>query len=176
VFRFATTLASVNDVSVASTGTGSSPTITSKGIGADQHEFIVNLSNVPNAQRTGVLLSGVTDSAGNAATTLAGTMGVLVGDTTANGVVNSSDVAQTQSQSGQLVTQSNFREDVTVNGSINSSDIALVQSKSGTGLPSSPSTASASSPSTTSVSSETTTSSTTKTKSRKTARTSSESR
>jgi hypothetical protein len=61
--------------------------------------------------------------------------GVLAGDTTANGAVNSSDIAQTQSQSGQLVTSSNFREDVTLNGSINSSDIVFVQSKSGTALP-----------------------------------------
>jgi hypothetical protein len=49
--------------------------------------------------------------------------------------VNSSDISQTQSQSGQVVTSSNFREDVTVNGSINSSDISFVQSKSGTALP-----------------------------------------
>ena len=62
-------------------------------------------------------------------------MGVLIGDTTANGAVNSSDIAQTQSQSGQSVTSSNFREDVTVNGLINSSDIELTQSKSGTALP-----------------------------------------
>jgi hypothetical protein len=62
-------------------------------------------------------------------------MGVLAGDTTGNGAVNSSDISQTQSQSGQLVTSSNFREDVTLNGSINSSDIAFVQSKSGTAIP-----------------------------------------
>jgi hypothetical protein len=62
-------------------------------------------------------------------------MGVLVGDTTGNAVVNSSDIAQTQSQSGQAVTAANFREDVNTNGLINSSDIALVQSKSGTALP-----------------------------------------
>jgi hypothetical protein len=61
-------------------------------------------------------------------------MSILVGDTTANGAVNSSDIAQTQSQSGQPVTFGNFREDVTANGLINSSDIALVQSKSGTAL------------------------------------------
>jgi hypothetical protein len=62
-------------------------------------------------------------------------MSVLAGDTTGNGLVNSSDIAQTQSQSGQSVGLSNFREDVTVNGAINSSDIAFVQSHSGTGLP-----------------------------------------
>jgi hypothetical protein len=50
-------------------------------------------------------------------------------------LVNSSDIAQTQSQSGQPVTSANFREDVTASGQINSSDIALVQSMSGTGLP-----------------------------------------
>jgi hypothetical protein len=55
--------------------------------------------------------------------------------TTANRLVNSSDISQTQSQSGQAVTGSNFREDVTINGQINSSDISFVQSKSGTGLP-----------------------------------------
>jgi hypothetical protein len=65
-------------------------------------------------------------------------MGVLAGDTTANGSVNSSDVAQTQSQSGQPVTSNNFREDVTINGAINSSDVSFVQSKSGTALPSLP--------------------------------------
>jgi len=60
---------------------------------------------------------------------------VLAGDTTANRIVNSSDIAQTQSQSGQPVTASNFREDVTVNGEINSSDISFVQANSGTALP-----------------------------------------
>jgi hypothetical protein len=62
-------------------------------------------------------------------------MGVLAGDTTANRAVNSSDIAQTQSQSGQQVGLTNFREDVTVNGQINSSDIGFVQARSGTGLP-----------------------------------------
>jgi hypothetical protein len=41
---------------------------------------------------------------------------------------------QVQSQSGQPVTQNNFREDVTINGALNSSDIALVQAQSGTAL------------------------------------------
>jgi hypothetical protein len=62
-------------------------------------------------------------------------MAALEGDTTGNRAVNSSDISQTQSQSGQLVTATNFREDVTVNGLINSSDIAVVQSRSGTALP-----------------------------------------
>jgi hypothetical protein len=93
----------------------------------------VNITGVTTAQTIIVTLAGVSD--GTNISDVQATMGVLVGDTNANGLVNSTDVSQTQSQSGQLVTSSNFREDVTVNGLINSSDVALVQSQSGTGLP-----------------------------------------
>src|SRR6202011_5773679 len=109
----------------------------SSAISPNGFEYVVNLTGVANAQRLTVALNGISDTAGNFTSTLPATMGVLLGDTTANGTVNSSDIAQTQSQSGQPVTTSNFREDVTVNGAINSSDIALVQSKSGTALPTS---------------------------------------
>jgi hypothetical protein len=83
----------------------------------------------------------VNNSIGN----FSATMGVLVGDTSDNTQVNSTDIQQTQTESGNPVTSSNFREDVTVNGLINSSDIALVQSQSGTNL-SAPSIAPAASP------------------------------
>jgi hypothetical protein len=49
--------------------------------------------------------------------------------------VNSADIGQTKSQSGQSVTSSNFREDVNADGFINSADIGLVKSRSGTALP-----------------------------------------
>src|SRR5205085_7050742 len=93
----------------------------------------VNLTKVTNAQTITISLNNVSDmtNVGNVSLPMA----VLEGDTTNNRAVNSSDIAQTQSQSGQAVTADNFREDVTVNGQINSSDISLVQSKSGTGLP-----------------------------------------
>jgi hypothetical protein len=61
-------------------------------------------------------------------------MTVLIGDTTGNYTVNSSDLSQVSAQSGQLVTVLNFRQDVTVNGSISSSDVSLTKSKSGTGI------------------------------------------
>jgi len=98
------------------------------------NDVTINLTGVPNASRCTVTLNGVTDgpSTPGAATV---PVNFLLGDTTANGSVNSSDISQTQSQSGQPVSSSNFREDVTVNGQINSSDISLVQSKSGTALP-----------------------------------------
>jgi hypothetical protein len=93
----------------------------------------VNLTKVTNAQTITISLTNVSDGTNIGNVSLP--MGVLEGDTTANRAVNSSDISQTQSQSGQEVTSDNFREDVTVNGLINSSDIALVQSRSGTALP-----------------------------------------
>jgi hypothetical protein len=126
VFTFANNI-SVEGADVSS-GTGSVSNYTAVG-----KEVTVNLSSVTNEQAITVALRGVND--GTNTSDVEVTMVVLLADTTANGAVNSSDIAQTQSQSGQLVTSSNFREDVTVNGEINSSDIALVQSKSGTGLP-----------------------------------------
>jgi hypothetical protein len=100
--------------------------------------------NVPTPQYVTVQLNGVTD-VNNSIGNFSATMGVLVGDTSDNTQVNSTDIQQTQSESGNPVTSSNFREDVTVNGLINSSDIVLVQSQSGTNL-SAPSIAPAASP------------------------------
>ena len=136
VFKFALPLSSVGGRSVSS-GVGS---VSSSSIGADHHEYIVNLIGVANAQYITVTLTNVVDVAGNSSSSVSATMGALLGDTTANGTVNSSDIAETQSQSGQPVSASNCRDDVNLSGEINSSDIAMVQSQSGTGLPSPPQT------------------------------------
>lgn len=92
----------------------------------------VNLTGVANAQWIVVTLNGVTEGTKTGDTSIA--MGVLVADTTADGSVNSADISQTKSQSGQIVMATNFREDVGADGSINSADISLVKSKSGTAL------------------------------------------
>jgi hypothetical protein len=62
-------------------------------------------------------------------------MGLLPGDTSGNGIVNSTDVTQAKSQSGQPTTAANFRQDVNNSGSINSTDVSTVKAKSGTALP-----------------------------------------
>ena len=49
--------------------------------------------------------------------------------------MNSSDVSQVKSQSGQPVTGSNFRTDIDANGAINATDIAIIKSQSGALLP-----------------------------------------
>ena len=132
IYAFANALTSVGGASVTS-GTGS---ISGSAIDSnDARNYIVNLTGVPNAQTITVSLANVNDSAGNSSASVSASMGVLLGDTTSNGSVNSSDISQTKAQSGQAVTATNFRQDVTVNGSINSSDISLVKSKSGTALP-----------------------------------------
>ncbi len=132
VFQFANPLTSVGGASV----TGGTGAVGSSGIdSSDARNYIVNLTGVTNAQIITVSLANVNDSAGNSSASVSASMGVLIGDTTADRFVNSGDIAQTKSQSGMGVTSLNVREDVTVDGSINSGDINLVKSKSGTALP-----------------------------------------
>jgi hypothetical protein len=90
----------------------------------------VPLTNIANAQTIGVTLFDVHQGA--QASDMAAQMSVLVGDTTGNRTVNSSDISETKAVSG---TAAASRNDVTVNGVINTSDISLVKSKSGTVLP-----------------------------------------
>jgi hypothetical protein len=116
----------VTSASVTS-GTGSVSSATISG-----NQVFVNLMNVANAQTITITLFGVNDGSHNGNVSIP--MGVLLGDTSANGAVNSTDVSQTKGQSGIVVTTSNFREDVTVNGSINSSDVSSVKLQSGTAL------------------------------------------
>jgi hypothetical protein len=113
------------------TGTGSvsgSPTFAGK-------TMTVNLTGVTDVQKITVTLSGVTDTFAQVLADTPVSVNMLIGDTTGNKSVNSSDISQTKSQSGLAVTSTNFREDVTVTGSINSSDISLVKGSSGHGVP-----------------------------------------
>src|SRR5205814_4359575 len=110
-----------------------SGTVAVSSSSVSRSQITANLAGVANAQRIVLTLSGVSDGRNSGTVTVP--MAVLAGDTTGNGLVNSSDVSQTQSQSGQGAMSDNFREDVTVNGVINSSDVSLVQSRSGTALP-----------------------------------------
>jgi hypothetical protein len=131
VFTFANTLANVSGATVEN-GTG---TVSSSAIGSDAREYIVNLSGVVNAQELRLTVSGITDTAGRTTGALTVPIGFLVGDTTGNRTVNSSDVGQVKSRSGDPVSSSTARVDVTANGDINATDISLVKSRSGTRIP-----------------------------------------
>jgi N-acetylneuraminic acid mutarotase len=109
-------------------GTGSMSSFAVNG-----SQVIVNLTGVTNVQVITVTLFDVSD--GTHTSNVPISMGVLIGDTTANGVVNAGDVSQTKSQVGQPVTMSNFREDLNANGSINAADVAQVKANVGHALP-----------------------------------------
>ena len=143
VFKFTNPIASVDNVATSCGSVSGTETNI-----ADETEFLVHLTGVTcNGHHVSVDIAGVHDSSNQTLGSVNATMGLLLGDTTGNGTVNSSDIAQTQSQSGQPVAGNNFREDVTVDGAISSSDIALVQSQSGTSLSSSPAIAPTATPS-----------------------------
>ena len=100
------------------------------------NEMLISLSGVMSPQRLTLNATDVVADGGGTLSSASVVMGFLIGDTTGNGEVNSSDIAQTKAVSGQAAGADNFRTDVTVNGSINSSDVAAVKSRSGTALPS----------------------------------------
>lgn len=131
VYTFSETLNSVYDAVVIS-GIGR---VQDSGIGADPHEYIVNLVNVANAQTIMVRLDFVQDSQGNASPAVDASMSVLIGDVTANGKVASSDVKQVKAQLGHPVTMFNFRDDVNHDGLIDGTDVTIVQNHKGTFVP-----------------------------------------
>ena len=131
IFTFPNPLVSVAGASVTS-GVGS---VSGSAIGTDAHDYVVNITGVANAQEIMVTLTDVNDALGNTSASVPVTMGVLVGDTNGNRIVNASDLGQTKAQSGQPLTPSNFRTDANVSGSITASDIGLVKFMSGTQLP-----------------------------------------
>ena len=90
----------------------------------------VNLTGVTNAQRITVTLQGV-----NGSGDVSVPMGILVGDTNADGFVNAGDSIQTRNRSGQGADSANFRSDVNADGIVNSGDTTIVRSRSGTFLP-----------------------------------------
>lgn len=96
-------------------------------------EVTLNLSGVANAQTIVIRFTGVSDGTESGDVDIP--MGVLFGDITGNGVVNTSDVGAVKKWTGQPVSAFGFREDVNANGVINSSDLAAVKAVAGTALP-----------------------------------------
>ncbi len=98
VFSFGQNLASVGGATV----TGGSANILSSMIDpSDPQRYIVDLSNVANAQTVKVTLSNVVDALGNQTALISQTMGLLLGDTNGDGFVNAGDATQTRNRAGQ---------------------------------------------------------------------------
>jgi len=123
IFSFANQLSSVGGASVVS-GTG---LVSSSATGADAHQYVVNLTGVTNAQYLTVSLTNVNDSAGNFSSAVSASMGVLVGDVNASGVVTSGDTNLRKAQALQPVTSANFRSDINASGTITTGDVNIVK-------------------------------------------------
>jgi hypothetical protein len=132
VFTFANTLMNVGGASVTSgSGSVSSGNIDS----SDTHNYIVNLTGVSNAQIMAVSLTNVSDSVGNYSASVSASLGVLVGDVSANKVVSNSDVAAVKGQVAAPVTAANFRTDVNGNGVVSNTDVGATKGQVGGSLP-----------------------------------------
>jgi hypothetical protein len=132
VFSFGQNLVSVGGATVTA---GSANILSSLIDPSDPHRYIVDLSNVANAQTVKVTLSDVFDALGNHTALISQTMGVLLGDTNGDGFVNAGDALQTRNRSGQATGATNFRSDVNTDGFVNSGDTTIVRGRSGTSLP-----------------------------------------
>ena len=94
----------------------------------------VNLTGVTDAQQLNVNLNGITDAQSQVLPDTSVAMRVLLGDTTNNGVVNASDIAQTKALAGQPVISASFRNDINASGQIDSTDVGVVKSRTGFGI------------------------------------------
>jgi autotransporter-associated beta strand protein len=117
------------DGAAVSEGTGMVSSITGNGTTV----VTVNLTGITNGQRVTLDLVNVND--GTTTETIPISMGMLIGDTNGDGVVNAGDTTQTRSRSGQTTDATNFRSDVNSDGTINSGDQIAVRSRSGMFLP-----------------------------------------
>lgn len=128
VFTFGTDLTNVGDV------TANGGSVSDSLVGPNPNQYTVNLTGVPNAQYVTVTLGTVHDIDGGTGSA-AGTMGMLLGDATGNGIINSTDLAITKSRIGQVIDSNTFRSDIQPNGSVSAADVSLVKFNMGTSLP-----------------------------------------
>ncbi len=90
----------------------------------------IPLTSVISQQTIQVRLNAV-----NGSTNVTIPMGVLVGDTNADGFVNSADAFLTRARSGQTANATNFRTDYNVDGDINSGDAFIARARFGQFIP-----------------------------------------
>jgi hypothetical protein len=99
------------------------------------NDMLVNLSGVANVQRLTLTANNVASTSGGLLSAVNLTIGFLIGDVNANGIVSNGDVSVIQAQVAQTVGASNFREDVNANGTISNGDVSITQAQIGTTLP-----------------------------------------
>jgi hypothetical protein len=115
----------------SATNSQGSATVSQPVPGPNANQVTVNVSDVADQQHLVVTLNGVHDSAGAVMDNLPARIDVLIGDTNADGAVNSADATMTRNRSGQLTDANNFRSDMNVDGAVNSADATIVRANSG---------------------------------------------
>ena len=113
---------------------GCGGSVSSSANGPNANQYTVNLTGVSNACYVTVTLTNVLDAAGNLGS-VSVSMGLLIGDNTANRVVSNTDVSMVKAQVGATVGSSNFRNDVNANGIFSNTDVSLTKAQVGTTLP-----------------------------------------
>jgi hypothetical protein len=134
VFTFANNLDSVGSAGITN---GGPAMVSSSGVGPLQNQYTVHLSNVPNTQYLSVTLINAKDSTG-AIGNVTGTMGVLIGDVNASGVITSGDTNLCKAQALQQLTTNNFRADINASGTVTTGDVNLIKQHALEQLPTSP--------------------------------------
>jgi hypothetical protein len=131
VFNFANILTNVGQATVTS-GAGD---VSSKTIGSDGHQFIVELTGVSTAQRITMTLNDVTDSDGDWSSAVSASMGVLLGDVNGTGRTDSGDVTSVRNHTVSVPDQQSSRYDVNADGRIDAGDVTVTRNSSVTVLP-----------------------------------------
>ena len=135
VFTFVNNL--VNAAGISASVTTGVAAVSSSAPGPAANQYTVNITGATFPEYVAVTLSGAADSLGNSGAVAGPQMGVLEGDTNADGRVNVGDTNQTKARSGAILDQitGTFRSDVNLDGRINVGDTSFVKSHSGTVLP-----------------------------------------
>ena len=133
VFTFNSPVVAANAVATSSLGPGNgtvsgSPTFSN-------NRMTVNLTGVTDQQKITVTVNNIIGANGTTLPPVSVSMNVLLGDTSGNKTVNSTDVSQTKLQSGAVFSAANCRNDVNVNGTINATDVSQVKLNTGHGVP-----------------------------------------
>jgi hypothetical protein len=141
VFTFLNTLnAAIPVSSITATATTSSgpQSVTAMGsIGTDPHQYIVNLTGVPNASHLNVTLNSVIDSANNISNVSAH-MDVLFGDVNSSGRTDAGDVTQVRNRTVSIpdtTDPASFRFDVNTSGRVDAGDVTATRNATVTVLP-----------------------------------------
>ncbi len=124
VFTFDDTVTSGNAAIVSGTATAGVPTFSGS-------EMRVPLTEVADQQTVTIEVSNVDGDGGSDDVAF----GFLIGDVNGDRTVNNTDVSQVKAANGQLVTDSNFRDDINLSGRVDKPDSKSVTAHKGHQLP-----------------------------------------